>query len=225
MHTQNSKIVQALRALSDSSAIEKILEKSAPQRPLAPVDKALTHTDARRKAYHHDDFLRLSHERVEVGHFTDEPDRVVIFNEGWGDEDEREGFVVDSIHEGWCAYERASDLYIRGIGHTPLQAIAHADLNMINERALDEGRRAPYRGQEFVWVVADLDERDEIEVAIIPIHMADSQERARDIAELPNGATHPVLLHVVETEYGELKAFTTIDRAASYLMDKVGSPF
>lgn len=180
--------LQAFRALRNSAAVSKILEKSAPQRAFSQTVQGGVHVDARRKAYSESDVIEV--------------------NQG-----------NDMM---WVARNNGR---ARGAGETPIQAVAYADLNMINERAISEGKRAPYRGQEFAWVVAGIDEDGEIEVVILPLHVADSQERALDIADVPNGCAHVFMLHLVKASPGDFKAFTTVEQAANYLMEKMGNPF
>lgn len=183
----NTEVLQAFKVLRNGAAVEKILEKSAPQRSLSKLTQEGAHTDARRKAYLESDTM-----------------------------------TVQRSGEIWVAHSGGRAC---GAGETPTEAIAYADLHMINERAIFIGERAPYRGQEFAWVVAGINEDNEIEVVILPLYVADSQERALDIADVPNGVAHALLLHLVKMTPGEFKAFTTADQAANYLMDKVGNPF
>jgi hypothetical protein len=217
-------LIDQLRRAPSAAVIAEVLEYSNHEGLPTELTAAGKHTDERRRAYFFTDTLHLTQGRADVGYFIDTPGVTTIFGEGEGDEDDRHGFVHERTFEGWLAYSRGSDLFIQGVGRTPREAIADADLNLINEHFINNGERAPFIGLDTCWVICGLDEQGELEVALLPQSLVSSKDSALDMAGIPNAEAVLAFVYVAEIFCGCYSGYASNIKAAESLINFVARP-
>lgn len=217
MKTYNKELINELRHNPSALTVEKILKKSTPHYDVSALKDPATHVDERRSAYHYSAQLKLTQGRADVGYLEDMPNITVIYDEGAGASEE--GWVHEHTFDGWLAYGQGSELTIFGVGRSPREAIADADLNLINEHFEMQGQRAPYIGCTTTWVISDLDENGELETVVLPTTVADTKESALELAEMQDAPVALTFAFVVELIEGHYTAFCSPAAAANFLMD------
>lgn len=218
-----------MRALEDRSVsahltFEKVREAALAYlggaRPLSSLPSQST--DRRRLAYHYSATLRTMPGRWVVGRYTAGDDIAVTLIEPEDTQELtlEEGFTVERVVDGYAAFSRSDSFDYHGVGSSPESAIADADLNLVNNNAVVDGRKAPYIGYEQAWLLCGVSaEEGALDWAVIPRSVAYSSDDARDLAELPGALAHLERAHLVEVVDGHTLAFGSAWEAAEYLKD------
>ena len=179
------------------------------------------YVDDRRRHYHPTRWMRAEQGSWLEGHHTDYyPDLTYYYDPDLAPVDG--GFKVEREVSGWGAYSLTGDLYVTyGVGSSPSEAVHQADLHLINQHYVENGRPAPYLGLSQCWLVAALNEDGDLETAIIPHSVTDERAEALDMADLPQAVIASAALHLIEPFDGHYRAFSSSQGAANYLMDLV----
>ena len=177
--------------------------------------------DDRRRHYHLTRWMRAQEGTWIEGHHTDcYPELTYYYHPSDAPEDA--SFRPKREVSGWGAWSITGDLNVTyGVGATPQDAVHQADLHLINQHYVENGRPAPYLGLSQCWLIASLNEDGDLETAVVPLSVTEERAEALDMADLPKAVIACAPLHLVEVISGYYRAFSSSQGAANYLMDLV----